>query len=118
VHISHKAIEPPGQARSDLEIFVDYATRMAFKDKDGNPLVHWKDSRGAFEHWRKSTEGRPCDYSGLSYEKLTGGSGIQWPCNEENPEGVERLYSDGVFPTSWEYAEACFLRPTLHSFFR
>jgi len=39
VHISHKAVDPPGEAKSDLDIFADYARRMEFKDKDGNPLV-------------------------------------------------------------------------------
>ena len=31
--------------------------------------------------------------------ELTGGSGIQWPCNDQYPEGKERLYTDGVFST-------------------
>ena len=49
VHISHKAVEPPGEARSDLDIFLDFARRMDFRDKDGKPLVKWKDAEGAFE---------------------------------------------------------------------
>lgn len=42
VHISYKAIEPPGEARSDFDIFVDYARRMDFRDKDGAPLIKWQ----------------------------------------------------------------------------
>jgi ferredoxin-nitrate reductase len=105
VHISHKAIEPPGQARSDLEIFLDYSKRMDFRDKDGSPLIKWGDAEGAFEAFKEVTRGRPCDYTGLSYEKLSQGSGIQWPCNDEHPEGKERLYEDGVFNTSADYCE-------------
>lgn len=30
-----KAVEPPGSARSDLDIILDYARRMDFRDKDG-----------------------------------------------------------------------------------
>ena len=41
----------------------------------------------------------------MSYEKLTGGSGIQWPCNEEYPDGKERLYTDGIFNTSADQCE-------------
>jgi predicted molibdopterin-dependent oxidoreductase YjgC len=52
------------------------------------------------------TSYRPCDYSGLSYDKLTGGSGIQWPCNEENPFGAERLFSDGKFFTDIDVCES------------
>lgn len=68
-----QAIDPPGEAKSDLAIFADYASRMDFRDKHGNPLVHWGDDpEGAFEVWKRSTRGRPCDYTGLSYKKLTG----------------------------------------------
>ncbi len=104
VHLSEKAIEPPGQARPDLDIFLDYARRMAFTDKDGKPLVKWRDAEGAFEHWKECSRGWNCDYSGLTYAKLRGGSGIQWPCNDDHPKGAERLYTDLVFPTG---AEAC-----------
>ncbi|HEV2861874.1 MAG TPA: nitrate reductase [Pyrinomonadaceae bacterium] len=100
VHISHKAVEPPGEARPDFDIFLDYARRMEFKDKDGQPLIKWSDPEGAFEHWKECSRGWVCDYSGLSYEKLSGGSGVQWPCNEEHPDGAERLYTDFRFKTS------------------
>lgn len=105
VHISHKAIEPPDEARSDFDIFVDYATRMDFKDKDGNPLIKWKTPEEAFEAWKQCSKGRLCDYSGMSYEKLSKGSGIQWPCNEEFPDGKDRLYTDGVFNTAYDVCE-------------
>jgi ferredoxin-nitrate reductase len=105
VHISHKAVEPPGEAKSDLDILIDYARRMDFRDKDGAALIKWSDAEGAFEHWREFTKGWVPDYSGLSYEKLTGGSGIQWPCNEEYPEGRERLYTDFHFKTGAKETE-------------
>ncbi|MFC9491159.1 molybdopterin-dependent oxidoreductase, partial [Streptomyces hydrogenans] len=41
VHLCDKAVEPPGEARPDLDIFLDYARRMDFRDKDGAPLVTW-----------------------------------------------------------------------------
>jgi ferredoxin-nitrate reductase len=105
VHISHKAIEPPGEARSDLDIFLDYARRMDFRDKDGQPLIKWRDAEGAFEAWKECSRGRPCDYTGLSYAKLSRGSGIQWPCNEQYPDGAEHLYTDGIFNTAADYCE-------------
>ncbi|MFL6230839.1 MAG: molybdopterin oxidoreductase family protein [Pyrinomonadaceae bacterium] len=105
VHISHKAVEPPGEARSDLDIFLDYAARMDFRDRDGAPLVKWSDAEGAFDHWKECSRGWLCDYSGMSYEKLSKGSGIQWPCNREHPRGAERLYTEHVFPTAAERCE-------------
>jgi anaerobic selenocysteine-containing dehydrogenase len=105
VHISHKAVDPPGDARSDFDIWLDYAERMGFHDKDGLPLIKWKTPEEAFEAWKVCSKGRPCDYSGLSYKKLTGNSGIQWPCNEQYPEGKAQLYTDGVFNTDFNYCE-------------
>jgi predicted molibdopterin-dependent oxidoreductase YjgC len=77
--------------KSDFEIFVDYARRMEFKNKDGEDLLPFKTQEEAFNHWARSTKGRPCDYTGMTYAKLTGGSGIQWPCNEQYPKGRPRL---------------------------
>ncbi|MGY1737302.1 molybdopterin oxidoreductase family protein [Geodermatophilus sp. SYSU D00684] len=97
VHLSEKAVDPPGEARPDLDILVDLAHRLDLRDKDGAPLVTWTDPEGAFEAWKECSRGRPCDYTGLSYDKLRGGSGIQWPCTDEHPDGTERLYADGRF---------------------
>jgi ferredoxin-nitrate reductase len=105
VHLSEKAAEPPGEAKSDLEIFLDYARRMDFRDKAGQPLIKWDDPESTFEAWKECSRGRPCDYTRLSYDKLRGGSGVQWPCNDEHPDGTERLYADGNFNTETDYCE-------------
>ncbi|MCU1688968.1 MAG: Formate dehydrogenase subunit alpha [Jatrophihabitantaceae bacterium] len=105
VHLSEKAVEPPGQARPDLDIFLDYARRMDFRTKDGGPLLTWEGPEDAYRAWQDCTRGRPCDYTGITYERLRGGSGIPWPCNEEHPDGTIRLYGDGVFPTDPDYCE-------------
>jgi anaerobic selenocysteine-containing dehydrogenase len=106
VHLSEKAVDPPGEAKADLEIFIDYAHRLGLKDKDGEPLVKWHDAESAFEAWKECSRGRPCDYTGLTFEKLRGGSGIQWPCNDEHPDGTERLYEDGKFFSAPDYCES------------
>jgi ferredoxin-nitrate reductase len=106
VHLSRQAIEPPGEARADLDMFLDYARRMDFRDKDGAPLIKFHDAEGAFNAWRECTRGRPCDYTGLSYDKLSGPTGIPWPCNEEHPNGSPRYYTDLKFATFPEYCEA------------
>jgi anaerobic selenocysteine-containing dehydrogenase len=106
VHLSEKGVEPPGEARPDLDIFLDYARRMDLRDKDGAPLIKWQDAEGAFEAWKACSAGRPCDYTGLSYAKLRERNGIQWPCNEQAPDGTERLYTDGTFNTDPEISES------------
>ena len=105
VHLSEKAIEPPGQAKSDFDIFLDYARRMNFVDKNGAPLIKWTTPEACFEGWKVCSKGRPCDYSGMSYAKLRGSAGIQWPCTEQAPDGTPRLYADHRFNTRADYCE-------------
>lgn len=101
VHLSGKAVDPPGEARPDLDIFLDYARRMDFRDADGQPFPQWHDAESAFASWAASTAGRPCDYTGLSHAMLRAApSGIQWPCDDARPGGTERLYTDGRFPAA------------------
>ncbi|XKK41477.1 nitrate reductase [Nocardiopsis sp. ARC36] len=104
VHLSEKAVDPPGEARPDLDVFLDYARRMDFRDRDGEPFPQWHDPESAFEAWKRASAGRPCDYTGITYAKLRGGSGVQWPCNADNPDGTERLYADGRF---WAAPDQC-----------
>ena len=105
VHLSEKAVEPPGEAKSDLNIFLMYADAMGFTDKDGAPLPPWRTPEDTFNAWREATRGRPVDYTRLSYDKLRGPTGIPWPVNEESPDGTDRLYADAVFPTDTDQCE-------------
>jgi anaerobic selenocysteine-containing dehydrogenase len=103
VHLSEKAVDPPGEARSDLDIFLDYAARMDFRDQDDGPLITWHDPESAFAAWQRCSAGRPCDYTGLSHDRLRAG-GIQWPCTADAPEGTPRLYTDGI---SFAHPDTC-----------
>ena len=105
VHLSERAVDPPGTARSDLEIFLAYADAMGFTDRDGQPLIRWRTPEEAFEAWKLASRGRPCDYTRLTYDRLRGPTGLQWPVTDEHPDGTERLYTDGVFPTRTDYCE-------------
>jgi ferredoxin-nitrate reductase len=99
VHLSEQAVDPPGEARTDLEIWVEFARRLDLRDADGQPLVKWSAPEEAFDHFKRLTQGRPCDYSGMSYDKLRTQGQIQWPCNDQHPDGAQRLYEDLVFNT-------------------
>jgi ferredoxin-nitrate reductase len=105
VHLSEKAVAPPGEARTDMEIFLDYATRLGLQDKDGRPLLKWQTAEECFEAFGEITRGRPCDYSGLTYSALRDSGGIQWPVTAEAPSGTERLYTDHRFNTRTDYTE-------------
>ena len=106
VNLLQKAVEPPGQAKTDLEIFVEVAKRLELKDRDGAPLVAFDHPSQAFEEWKRVSKGRPCDYSGMSYELLKRLGAVRWPCNERYPEGCERLYEDLHFWTGIDDCES------------
>ncbi|MEU4428070.1 molybdopterin oxidoreductase family protein [Actinoplanes sp. NPDC024001] len=97
VHLSEQAVAPPGEARSDFEIFLAYADAMDFRDAAGQPLITWRTPEQAFEAWREVSRGRPADYTELTYERLRGPTGIRW--------GGERLYTEGRFPSATGYCE-------------
>jgi ferredoxin-nitrate reductase len=99
VHISHKAVDPPGVARSDMQIFLDFAKRMDFRDRDNQPLIKWSTEEECFEAWKACSRGMPCDYSGMSYARLSSCSGVRWPCDAQFPNGKEELYAELRFPT-------------------
>lgn len=104
VNLLLKAVEPPGEARSDFDIFTEVADRLGFKDKDGAPLISFKKPGDAFDEWRRVSKGRPCDYSGMTYELILEMGSVRWPCNEQYPRGCERLYEDLHF---WTGVDEC-----------
>ncbi|WP_431219388.1 molybdopterin oxidoreductase family protein [Leifsonia xyli] len=106
VHLSEKAVEPPGEARADLDIFLDYVKRMDFRRNDGRPLLEWEGPEDAYRAWQDASRGRPCDYTGISYDDLRRESGIRWPRREGETESPLRLYSDFDFPSHPDYCES------------
>jgi ferredoxin-nitrate reductase len=101
-----KAVDPPGDARSDFDIFLDFADRMNLRDADGEKLIRYTDPEGAFDEWRAVSRGCIPDYSGMSYARLTETGGLQWPCTADRPQGTVRLYEDRAFPTQWYISES------------
>ncbi len=96
VNKANKAVEPPKESRSDFEIILEFSEYFGVKEL---LFKNWREPKDAFEEIRKISKGRLCDYSGMSYEKIEKLGGIQWPCNEEFPNGSPRLYTSKIpFP--------------------
>ena len=93
----NRAVAPPGDAKSDFDIFLTLADKLGCRDE---LFPGWTCPVHAFEEWKHVSQGRLCDYSGLTYELLEQHHGIQWPFPEGTTEiGTTRLYADGRFPT-------------------
>ncbi len=101
-----KVVEAPGEARSDLDVFIDFARRMRFTDRDGQPLLAFTTPEEAFDEWRRVSKDTIPDYSGMTYAMMRDRGGVQWPCNDKAPDGTPRLYTDARFPSNWEIAES------------
>jgi len=101
------AVPPPGEAKSDFQICLDLAEKLGVTEKI---FAGWQTAADAFEEMRVVSQDRLCDYSGMTYEKMTDLGGIQWPCNDKHPEGCDSLYEDGVFQTEDGRAKLLFVQ--------
>ncbi|MBM0742511.1 nitrate reductase [Phormidium sp. CLA17] len=105
---------PPGEARADWEIIAEVACRLGFADK-----FPFTNSADVFAEYVQLTQGRVCDMSGLSHERLRQEGPLQWPIPKEesgeelttqiyNPDEfhqkaakpAKRLYTNHQFPTA------------------
>ena len=94
----NKAVEPPGEARPDLDIFLAVAEKLGCRE---SLFPGWTKPEDAFNEWREVSRGRLCDYSGISYDLLARDGATQWPLTEGTaPERSSRLYADGKFQTA------------------
>jgi assimilatory nitrate reductase catalytic subunit len=107
----NRAVDPPGEARPDFDIFMEVASELGCRDE---LFPGWKGPEDAFDEWKRVSAGRLCDYSGMTYQAIAASGGLQWPhpARSEEPAATRRLYTDGRFqtedgrarliPTSWE----------------
>jgi assimilatory nitrate reductase catalytic subunit len=92
------AVAPPGEARTDFDIVLAIAERWGCRDE---LFAGWRDPADAFDEWRRVSAGRPCDYSGITWERIDDAGGVQWPCRDGDglvpAGGTARLYTDGRY---------------------
>jgi len=96
-----RAISPPGEARPDWAITVDFAQRLEKRLRPGRPsLFAFERPAELFDEYKVLTRGRDLDLSGISHALLDRLGPQQWPFPEGASVGTARLYLDGVFPTA------------------
>lgn len=116
---------PPGQARTDFDIF--HAVARAWGCDD---LVRpWRDPEAVFQLLQRLSAGRPCDLTGIDgYDHLRRAGGVPWPHpalgggadgvpgpttsgDTTGGEGTARLFEDGRFFHPDGRARFCFGSP-------
>lgn len=91
------AIPPPGEARHDWKIVVDFAQRLEQHLQKNSGLLAYTSTEQIFNEHRETTRGRDLDITGLSYRLLNEQGPQQWPFTKGATTGKARLYSDGIF---------------------
>jgi assimilatory nitrate reductase catalytic subunit len=83
-----KAVEPPGEARSELDVLADLAHRLdAPGTWDTEPAL-------VFDELARASAGGRADYSGLSHARLdASGEGLFWPC-PPGTAGTPRMFTE------------------------
>jgi len=80
-----KALDPPGEAKDDIWIIAQLAKRLGVDWGDPTPEELWDEMRSL----------SPL-HTLMSWQRIEELGGIQWPCNEEYPDGAlflhERLW--------------------------
>jgi len=92
-HLYPKLVDPPGEAKNDLEILVDLATRLGHAD-----LIVARTPRDVWDEWRKVSAHSKYNFEGITYERLQKERGILWPCPTETHPGTKRRYVPGQDP--------------------
>ncbi|MBL8311126.1 MAG: molybdopterin-dependent oxidoreductase [Burkholderiales bacterium] len=96
-------LPPPGEARHDWDIVVDFARRLERRLGRARPdrvtLFPYEGPEAIFMEHRETTRGRDLDITGLDYALLDASGPQQWPLREGDSTGAARLYVDGAFPT-------------------
>jgi len=87
VQLGRQAIEPPGEARQDLEILVEMARRLGLDWEYDGP-------RAVFEEMREAMP----SIAGISWERLERDGAVTYPCKDPTDPGQPVIFTER-FPT-------------------
>ncbi|MGN6644431.1 MAG: molybdopterin oxidoreductase family protein, partial [Verrucomicrobiota bacterium] len=89
-----KAVNPPGNARTDTSILLEIAKRLGAEKH-----FTYNSSEEIFNELRVASKGGTADYFGITYQKIEDNMGVFWPCPSEDHPGTPRLWEDRKFKT-------------------
>ena len=88
IQLSRKAVEPPGQARADLDIVLDLSRRLGVSSPYETPAEVFDEIARVTPSWRGVSHARLAERMG----------GLQYPVPDFSHEGTAFLFDD-AFPT-------------------
>ncbi len=93
VQLGRRALDPPGEARQDLWIIQQLATRM------GLPWNYQGEESGAAAVYEEMRQAMHEVIGGISWERLVKESSVTYPCLSEDDPGQPTVFVDN-FPTA------------------
>jgi assimilatory nitrate reductase catalytic subunit len=88
----NKAVDPPGEAKSDARIICDLAKKLG-----KGSFFEFPSTREIYEELRIASKGGLADYYGITWERIEQELGVFWPCPSLDHPGTRRLFEDGRF---------------------
>jgi assimilatory nitrate reductase catalytic subunit len=89
----NKAVDPPGDARSDALVICDLARKLG----RGQYFEYPRGTADIYEELRVASRGGLADYYGITWERIERELGVFWPCPALDHPGTPRLFPDGRF---------------------
>jgi assimilatory nitrate reductase catalytic subunit len=89
IHIK-KAVDPPGNAKTDSWILCQLAKRLG-REK----FFPFQSSREILDELREASRGGHADYFGITYERVDEHMGLFWPCPTLDHPGTPHLFEGG-----------------------
>jgi assimilatory nitrate reductase catalytic subunit len=87
VILRRRAVAPPPEVRTDLDVLTGLAERLGDPDK-----FRFTSSESVFDELRRASAGGRADYSGITYQRLDTERGVFWPCPSTEHPGTPRLF--------------------------
>lgn len=82
-----RALAPPAQVRTDLELIAALAQRLT----GGRGFS--SDAETVFAELGAASSGGVADYRGITWERLDAGEDLRWPCPSADHSGTPRLFA-------------------------
>ena len=83
-----RALHPPPQVRTDLQILAGLSDRL------GASRHLSADPRATYDELRRASAGGVADYAGISWERIEAEDGVFWPCPSDSHPGTPRMFTD------------------------
>lgn len=102
-------LERKEHEKTDYEIILGIGRALGM----GKALRGWETPKSCFELMRECSRNMPCDITGVDWDMMENGHGVQWPFPEGSvlEEDERRLYESGQFFTPDKKAKFMFESP-------